>query len=181
MIEVEDSRELGQTGLISTLMKVRIREARLDDAPAIHDTLKEAMRHLAITGYSEAAVEAAIVRPWVIRDRILSGFTTLVAEADGTIVGAVGGIRESRSMRVVSLAVRPSHQRRGIGCRLLLKLESIATRLRCHKLFLFTAWSMMEAIRLYLSLGYRKEGYLRRHFHGEDMAIFSKYLFKEGD
>jgi len=181
MIEVEDSRALEQTGLISTMMKVKIRDARLEDAQAIHETLKDALRPLAITGYSEAAIEAAIVRPWVIRDRILSGFTTLVAEADGKIVGTVGGVRESRSMRVVSLAVRPSHQRKGIGCRLLLKLESIATRLRCHKLFLLTAWSMMEAIKLYLSLGYRKEGYLQTHFHGEDMAIFSKYLFKDGD
>ncbi|MFX0045989.1 MAG: GNAT family N-acetyltransferase [Candidatus Hermodarchaeota archaeon] len=180
MIEVEDSRELGQTGFISTLMKVRVRDARLEDAQAIHDTLKEAMRPLAITGYSEVAIEAAIVRPWVIRDRILSGFTTLVAEADGKIVGTVGGVRESRSMRVVSLAVRPSHQRKGIGCRLLLRIESLATRLRCHKLFVMTAWSMKEAIRLYMSMGYRKEGYLRRHFHGEDMAIFSKYLFKDG-
>ncbi|MHA2601259.1 MAG: N-acetyltransferase family protein [Candidatus Thorarchaeota archaeon SMTZ1-83] len=181
MIEIEDSRKIGQTGLISTLMKERIRDARLEDSQAIHDTLREAMSPLAITGYSKAAIETAIVRPWVIRDRILSGFTTLVAEADGKIVGTVGGVREMRSMRVVSLAVRPSHQRRGIGCRLLLRIESIATRLRCHKLFLLTAWSMMEAIRLYMSLGYRKEGYLRRHFHGEDMVIFSKYLYEDGD
>ncbi len=181
MIEVEDSHELGQASFNSTSMRVRIRNAGLEDAQSIHDTLKEAMRPLAITGYSRAAIEAAIVRPWVIRDRILSGFTTLVAEADGKIVGTVGGVRESRSMRVLSLAVHPSHQHRGIGCRLLLKLESIATQLRCHKLFLMTAWSMMEAIRLYMSLGYIKEGYLRRHFHGEDMAIFSKYLFKNGD
>ena len=115
MIEVEDSRELREIGLNSTLMKVGVRDARLEDAQAIHNTLKEAMRPLAITGYSEVAIEAAIVRPWVIRDRILSGFTTLVAEADGKIVGTVGGVRESRSMRVVSLAVRPSHQRKGIG------------------------------------------------------------------
>ncbi|MFW9944250.1 MAG: GNAT family N-acetyltransferase, partial [Candidatus Sifarchaeia archaeon] len=176
-----DSHELGQTDLISTMMKVKIREARLEDAKAIHETLNEALRPLAITGYPETAIEAAIVKPWMIRDRIMSGSTVLVAEIEGKVVGTVGGIRESRAMKVVSLAVRPSHQRKGIGCRLLLKLESIAMRLRCQKLFLFTAWPMIEAIRLYLSLGYRKEGYLRRHFYGEDMAIFSKYLFKDGD
>lgn len=35
---------------------------------------------------------------------------------------------------------------------------------------------MKEAIRLYESLDYVKEGYLHKHFYGEDLIIFSKSI-----
>ena len=55
-------------------------------------------------------------------------------------------------------------------------LDALAHEKGCYKLFLHTTWAIKEAIQLYESLGYVKEGHLRRHFHGEDFIVFSKFI-----
>ena len=78
------------------------------------------------------------------------------------------------------MAVDPASQRRGIAHSLMNRLEEIARRKNCYKLFLQTAWSMTEAITLYRKLGYEQEGYQRKHFYGEDFLMFGKMLEGRG-
>ncbi|MHA2602427.1 MAG: N-acetyltransferase family protein [Candidatus Thorarchaeota archaeon SMTZ1-83] len=177
--ENEGQSLLEADGLLSE--EVTIRDARPEDALEIHRVLRSSFEPLISRGYSRIAVKCAIVEPWQIRKRIISGMTVLVAEDGPDIIGTVTGIKEQQSLRAVSLAVQPEYQRRGIGRKLLTALEYLAVDDDCHKIYVLTAWSMIEAARLYLHLGYVQEGYLRRHSHGEDLVIFSKHFSQEDD
>lgn len=160
---------------------VTIRDAISTDAAAIRRVMQAAFSPLLLRGYPKRAIHRTISKTWRIRDRILSDSVVLVAEIDDEVVGTVTGIEEHESMRVSSLGVHPLHQCYGIGTELLETLESIAIENGNRKMFLVTAWAMTEAIQLYRRLGYRKEGYLRWHYFGEDLIMFSKYLLQEDD
>lgn len=162
----------------SIMKKTIIRKAKLQDAGKIHEVLKQAFRGLKGRGYSSWAIETAIVDAKEIERRILLRGHVLVAEVNSEIVGTVTGFEEHKSMHVCSLAVRPKYQNIGVAHKLMSSLEKLAQDMDCNKLFLCTAWAMREAIRLYESLGYIKEGYLHEHFCGEDFIVFSK-LIKE--
>jgi ribosomal protein S18 acetylase RimI-like enzyme len=158
------------------LKNLVLREAKPQDADEIHEVLKQAFKGLEGRGYSTLAINAAIIDANEIRKRILSGGHVLAAELDNEIIGTVTGFKEHQSMHIYSLAVSPKYQRCGVARQLMTYLERIASKEGCNKLFLHTAWVMMEAIKLYESLGYVREGYLRRHFYGEDFIIFSKLI-----
>jgi len=162
----------------SVLGNVVVRRAKLQDAYKIHEILKQAFKRLKRRGYSTQAVEATVANIREIEKRIRLGEHVLVAEFDNEIVGTVTGFEEHKSMCVCSLAVHPKHQNRGVARQLMNHLEKIAHDEDCYKLFLCTAWAMNEAIQLYESLGYVREGYLRRHFYGEDFILFSKFIKK---
>jgi len=153
-----------------------LREAELRDADEIHDILKQAFKGLEGRGYSARAIEAAVISAEEIRKRILLGEQVIVAELGNEIIGTVTGVEEHESMHVCSLAVHPKYQNRGVAKQLMKHLEKIAHDKKCHKLFLCTAWSMTEAIRLYETLGYEEEGHLRRYFCGEDFIVFSRFI-----
>jgi N-acetylglutamate synthase-like GNAT family acetyltransferase len=160
---------------------VFIRKARPEDAQLIHEVLKQAFLNIDEPNYSARAINAAIVETWRIRERIISHQPVLVAEYHEQIIGTISGHKAHMSMKVESFAVHPQFQRRGIGMQLLEKLEALAQSYHCHKIYLFTAWSMMDAARLYITLGYEKEGYLRKQFYGEDLVIFGKCLVNAGE
>lgn len=153
-----------------------VREARPDEAEAIQQVLAAAFRGLQGRGYRHQALEAAIISPEEISQRIIQGGHVLVAEAGGQIVGTAAGLEEHEALHVCSVAVHPNWQGRGIARRLMEALEDIARQRGCHKLWLQTAWAMTEAIALYERLGYRQEGYQPRHFYGEDFLMFGKVL-----
>jgi len=153
-----------------------IRKAKLQDAVKIHEVLMQAFKGLEGRGYSTQAIETAIVDADEIRKRMHLGGHVLVAELGKEIIGTVTGLEEHKSMHVCSLAVNPRYQNYGVAHKLMNYLERIAHDQGCYKLFLCTAWAMKEAIRLYESLDYVKEGYLHKHFYGEDFIIFSKSI-----
>lgn len=153
-----------------------VRRAKLREAYKIHGVLKQAFKGLEGRGYSTRAIETATVDVEEIERRMRSGGHVLLAELSNEIIGTVTGFEEHKSMHVCSLAVHPDYQNRGVARKLMESLEIIARKKRCYKLFLQTAWAMKEAIRLYESLGYVKEGNLRKHFYGEDFIVFSKFI-----
>jgi ribosomal protein S18 acetylase RimI-like enzyme len=153
-----------------------IRKAKLHDADKVHEVLRQAFNGLEGRGYSIQAIETAIVDSNEIRRRMRLGGHVLVAELCNEIIGTVTGLEEHKSMHVCSLAVDPKYQNYGVAHKLMNCLERIAHDKGCYKLFLCTAWAMKEAIRLYESLGYVKEGCLHKHFYGEDFMIFSKSI-----
>ena len=161
--------------------EVKIREARHNEADAIHRVLAAAFRGLRGRGYRFQALEAAILPPEEVNRRIANRDHVLVAEDGGQIAGTATGIEEHESLHVCSVAVHPDWQGRGIGQRLMKALEDIARRHKCNKLWLQTAWAMTEAIALYEKVGYRQEGYQPRHFYGEDFLLSGKVLSRDID
>ena len=159
--------------------EIKIRQARHNEAEAIHRVLDAAFRGLQGRGYSSQALEAAILPPDEISQRMANGDHVLVAEDGGQIAGTATGIEEHESLHVCSVAVHPNWQGRGIGRQLMEVLEDIARQRKCHKLWLQTAWAMTEAIALYKKVGYQVEGYQPRHFYGEDFLISSKVLTED--
>jgi len=166
------TKDLGLTNVV-------LRRAESQDSDKIHEVLKQAFGGLEGRGYSAQAIETAIVEAEKIKKRISLGAHVIVAELGNEIVGTVTCFEEHKSMHVCSLAVHPEYQNRGVAHQLMLYLEKIADQERCQRLCLCTAWAMKEAIQLYESLGYVKEGYLRNHFYGEDFMVFSKFIKKK--
>jgi ribosomal protein S18 acetylase RimI-like enzyme len=155
---------------------VHIRTATVNDVDTICLVLQKAFASLRGRGYSERALRAAMYPPAFVRERIEQGAHVLVAETDGRIIGTATGIEEHESLHVCSVAVDPAFGGQGIARRLMQELEKIARERSCYKIFLQTAWSMIEAIGLYGKLGYDQEGYQRKHFYGEDFLMFGKLL-----
>jgi N-acetylglutamate synthase-like GNAT family acetyltransferase len=160
---------------------ISIRAAEPNDASGIHEVLKYAFLNLKVENYSRRAIEAAITKPCMIRERIISNQPILVATETARIIGTITGVIQHMSMKIESFAVHPDFQGRDIGKQLLQALEDIAIESGCYKVYLFTAWSMKNAAQLYYQLDYEKEGYLRNHFYGEDLVIFGKYLDDGGE
>ncbi|MFQ6000418.1 MAG: GNAT family N-acetyltransferase [Anaerolineae bacterium] len=158
------------------IQDLSIRRADQGDAGAIHRVIEAAFRGLEGRGYSSVAIEAAIITPQEIAERLAEGGYVLVAEVDGQIIGTATGLEEHQSLHVCSVAVHPDCQGRGVARLLMERLEALARSLGCHKLFLQTAWAMTEAMALYESLGYQREGYQPRHFYGEDFILYGKVL-----
>jgi ribosomal protein S18 acetylase RimI-like enzyme len=81
----------------------------------------------------------------------------LLAWLDGEPV-AIGGVRDLGTpvAEVKSMYVAPAARRRGLGRRLLERLEGIAAEHGCDAVRLDTASHMTAAIALYRDLGYRE-------------------------
>jgi ribosomal protein S18 acetylase RimI-like enzyme len=156
---------------------IKIRNATNFDVPAIHSILKRGFAPLQARGYSQKAIDAAILSEEKIRKRLNTSKTyVLVAVKENQILGTVTGVENYQHLHVVSLVVDPKFQRCGIGYELMLELEKQARKNKCNKLFLQTALKMWEAIELYKRLGFALEGYHPCHFFGEDLLSFGKLL-----
>ena len=79
--------------------------------------------------------------------------TVLKAESDGILVGSVRGFEADGTAHVVRLMVRPAHQGRGIGTRLMAEFEAAFPK--AGRFELFTGRRSERNLRLYARLGYR--------------------------
>src|SRR5579885_56235 len=80
-----------------------------------------------------------------------------VAVVDGAVVGTVMGGYDGHRGWVYTVAVRPTHQRQGIGTALLRRLETALAGCGCLKVNLQVRASNAEAVAFYESLGYEVE------------------------
>lgn len=80
-----------------------------------------------------------------------------IAETDGGVVGTVMGGYDGHRGWVYSVAVRPDHQRRGIGRLLLRRLEADFAARGCMKINLQVRAANAAVIGFYESLGYKVE------------------------
>ncbi len=155
---------------------MNVRMATLNDAESICEVLKQAFSIYETENYPLEAVKTAIVPLSEIRKRIKKE-CVLVAEQRGIVVGTVTGLMQHKSMYVCSLAVLPECQNLGVATKLLMKIEGLAKNLECNKLWLCAVPKIMEkAIGLYEKLGYEREGFLKKHFYGEDFLLLSKLI-----
>jgi ribosomal protein S18 acetylase RimI-like enzyme len=100
----------------------------------------------------------------VIRER-----ETTVAESDGALVGLLVVGETDEGFALLNIAVRPSHQGRGLGRTLLELAEAEARRAGFDSIYLYTHEKMTENQALYARIGYveyerRREGDLARVF-----------------
>jgi len=155
---------------------MKIRMATPNDAARIYEVLKQAFSAYKNKNYPIEAIKAAIAPLSEIRKRIQKE-CVLVAEQRGIVVGTVTGLIQHKSMCICSLAVLPQFQNLGIATKLLKRIEGFARNLECNKLWLCVVPQVMEkAVRVYEKLGYEQEGYLKRHFYGEDFLLLSKSI-----
>ena len=100
-----------------------------------------------------------------------------LAEEHGQIIGlATGRVREDGVGMLGFLGVKKESRKTGIGRNLLRSFLEEAKKRKAHKVWLFTSPSLHPAIRLYINEGFVPEGYMRRHSHGLDLIIYSKFL-----
>jgi len=101
----------------------------------------------------------------------------LLAEEDEDVIGlAIGMAREDGVGMLGFLGVKKENRKTGIGLNLLKSFLEEAKKRKAHKVWLFTSPSLHPAIRLYVNEGFIPEGYMRRHSHGLDLIIYSKFL-----
>jgi ribosomal protein S18 acetylase RimI-like enzyme len=100
----------------------------------------------------------------------------LVAEENNEIVGLARGREAAGVCGLGFLGVKKEHRCKGVGAGLLSKLAEVARERNAHKIWLLTSPRLLPAVRLYISNGFVPEGMLRKHSHGLDMIIYSKFL-----
>jgi len=100
----------------------------------------------------------------------------LVAEQNKKTVGLITGREHGGVGNIGFLGVKKQHRREGTGAALLGKFLEIARERKAHKVWLYTAPQLLPAISLYINNGFVPEGYLRKHTHGLDLIIYSKFL-----
>jgi len=101
----------------------------------------------------------------------------LVAEDGGSIVGmATGRMGRGGLSTLGFMGVIPSMRRKGIDRRLLKTFIEESRRREAAKVTLNTASELKPAIKLYVEMVFLSEGLLRRHLHGVNSIVYSKFL-----
>ncbi|MHC1591103.1 MAG: ribosomal protein S18-alanine N-acetyltransferase [Candidatus Helarchaeales archaeon] len=105
------------------------------------------------------------------------GTIVLVAEMDGEIVGFTIGINKGNDFgHVISIAVDPSHQRKGLGQ---LLLKELCKKLACKKVELEVAESNIVARKFYEKFGFVSEKRLERYYSNGEDAILMRLDIKK--
>ena len=143
--------------------EVKIREATLADVDALVDLL------VAVAGEgrwiaTEAPVDTDRRRRRMVEDIEGADAVVLVAEAGGTPVGELGLHLAPYGVADLGMAVAAGWRGRGVGGALLAEAIERAGAAGAHKLALQVWPHNTAAIALYERFGFRREGYLRRHY-----------------
>jgi ribosomal-protein-alanine N-acetyltransferase len=95
----------------------------------------------------------------------------LVAKEDGRVVGYIGTEKVNGETHIINMAVHPSHQKRGIGKKL---LESILNDKDVF--FLEVRVSNIPAQKIYLKYGFKNVGLRERYYsdNNEDAYILGR-------
>jgi ribosomal protein S18 acetylase RimI-like enzyme len=101
----------------------------------------------------------------------------LLAEKGKEVIGlATGRVMEDGIGMLGFLGVKKERRNESVGSKLLNRFLEEAKKRNAHKVWLFTSPNLHSAIELYVKRGFVPEGYLRRHSHGLDLIIYSKFL-----
>lgn len=101
----------------------------------------------------------------------------LVATENDSVIGYVVAILRRRSLgHIISIAVHPSHRKKGVGRRLLLEALSMLSRLKVKKCRLEVRESNLPALKLYKSIGFEETYSIKNYYGDGERAIV---MFKE--
>ena len=105
---------------------------------------------------------------------IAAGAVSVLEDPDSAVAALVVLLAKPDHLLLDNIAVRPDHQRQGLGRRLIAFAESEARRLGYAELRLYTHEKMTENIALYTRLGFRETG--RGQEAGYDRVFMTKPL-----
>jgi len=105
----------------------------------------------------------------------------IVAEVCGIVAGYIIGACIDDMGHVVSLAVHPMYQRRGVGSGLLKILEGKLVEKGVKYIILEVAVSNIPAIKLYRKHGYRIVDVLKNYYGDEDAYLMVKTTYQLTD
>lgn len=135
---------------------VEIRFARPEESEIISRILAEAFAEFK-ADYTPEALIAVTPPPDEIVKRFDEG-PQWVAEKDGQAVGTVSVVPEPEHLYIRSMAVLPTAQGAGIGHKLLDAVEKYGIENGFDKLFLYTTYFSLDAIKLYERHGFQHSG-----------------------
>lgn len=153
-------------------MTVAVREARLEDAPALAATYRRAYaenRRLGFPARAESAT-AETVREWIREHRVD------VAAAEGAVVGGVRLAGTEEGAKLSRLAVHPDRQGEGIGGRLLQRAEATAREWGCAVVRLTTPPEHPTLPAFYRAQGYEEVGPYPLEYRDYDEVVMEKRL-----
>lgn len=105
--------------------------------------------------------------PWteqILRDCLRVGYTCLVAEQEGVIIGYVIYSMAAGEAHILNLCIDPDRQRAGFGRQLLTHVIDMLHDLPVETLFLEVRVSNISAQRLYESMGFNEIGRRRNYY-----------------
>lgn len=97
------------------------------------------------------------------------------AQEDGKIVGTVKAHYDMGVVYIKNLIVTSKKRRRGIGKKLLQKVEKKGRKLGAHKIYFYTM-EEWESVYFYEKLGFKKTAELKKHYLKKDFVIYTKLL-----
>jgi len=145
---------------------IRVRKARIGDAQGIYEVLSQSFEPYS-RYYTEKAYKATVISVHEIENRINGQKTeVLVAIHDSKIVGTASiKIEEKAKLHIRSMAVIPSYQGRGIGRRILKRINELAKQKNCKTVSLECFEPLTKAVTFYEACGFRRTG-RKRNYHG---------------
>src|ERR1700736_998240 len=152
-------------------MSITLRNATLDDVPALQSLIARSARGLSTAEYRPAQVEGALRGAFGVDTQLVNDQTYFVAEENGAIVCCGGwsyrstlfgsdarGGRDSslldphtQAAKIRAFFVDPSRARRGIGSLLLERCEQEA---RAHGFSQVELMATLPGVKLYAARGY---------------------------
>ena len=156
--------------------ELRIRVARIGDAPAIFAVLDAAFSPFRQC-YPEAAYDATAVPLPVMEARIRSKDETVLVVTEGDeVVGTVSlKIIDGRDLHFYTMGVSPSQQGKGVGRLLFEAIEEQARRSGCRRMTLETSAPLSRAIHAYEKHGFKRTGKVRP-YHGTEVFEMAKEI-----
>jgi len=93
------------------------------------------------------------------------------------IVGlAMGRVTEGGLLDLSWICVDPLTQGKGIGKKLMDKVEEYSKNKGCHKIFAYTFPALAPTVSFYLRCGFVPEAYFRKHWYRLDFVMLSKWV-----
>ena len=125
-----------------------MRQAVAADAAAVRELTREAYaKWVAVTGREPLPMRVDYVEA-------LAKHRFDLLHEDGVLVALIETERNDDHLLIVNVAVTPTHQKRGLGRRLLAHAEALAQQESFRTVRLYTNARMVENIALYERLGY---------------------------
>lgn len=118
--------------------------------------------------------------PGIFRDCLLAGYTNVVLDRDGEVVGYGIMSVAAGEAHLLNICIASELRRRGIGRSLLQYLIRRARVFRATRMYLEVRPSNEPAVSLYRQTGFEvlgvREGYYKAHDGDEDAVVFVRHF-----
>lgn len=151
-----------------------IRRARLSDVEEIAACLRASFEPYR-KSYTAPAFQDTVPDESAIAARLATMALFVAEDADGSIVGTIGGSANQEAGHIRGMAVLPRAQGMGVAARLLEAVEDELRERGCSAITLDTTIPLARAIRFYERSGYRATGRIA-DFFGMPLHEYRKNL-----